>query len=202
MDSVAFESWIVDGCSGYEHNTRGDGDVSFFGKGFTSCSSCGCAYGNNIEYSLVFNFQFPNGDCDGIGGGDGTGHGDGYNNDNQFLRDLFYGCGYGYGAVCYGRGNNTGAGEGWYTYDIDDHYYSCRLITHNNQRVYYVDSIPCLPRHIRNNLAFVNVIGKDMRLYPMVIAKGHGLYAHGKTIKEAVSALEEKHLANIKPTGK
>ena len=195
MDSVAFESWIADGCCGYEHNTRDDEDTCIFCDGFTSCRCSGCAYGNNIEESFIFSFQFPNGNCEGIGAGDGTGHGDGCNNHDQFRRDIYYG----YGSAWYGKGNDNGSGEGWYN-EFYDHYTSCTLITHNNQRVYYVDYIPCLPRHIKNEFAFVDVIGKDMRIYSMVIVKGHGLFAHGKTIKEAVNALEEKRIANIKPS--
>ena len=188
MDSITFESWIADGCCGYEHNTGGDGDTSFFGSDFTSCRSCGCAYGNNIEEGFVFDFQFPNGNFEGIGGSDSTGHGDGYNNYDQFRRNIYYG----YGSAWYGRGNDSGAGEGWFNNQIDNPADCCTLRLYNNQKVHYVDGIPCLPRHIRNALAFVDVIGEDMQTCPMVIAKGCGLFAHGKTIKEAVGALKQK----------
>lgn len=60
--------------------------------------------------------------------------------------------------------------------------------------VYYVDNIPCVFRSIKNNYAKVDIIDKktfqiDDKVY---LAKYHNYFAHGDTLKSALSAAKDK----------
>ena len=151
---------------------------------------------------------------DPIGWGDGSACGNGFeHNYDHISRQFCHACG-GYGNGGFGRIASAAAGSG----EIDGSGYGARfacgdgceknedwcegcsnkyvLQKYKGQKVYYIDGIPCCPRHVRNNFAFVDIIEeKDFSTTPMFIAKGHGLFAHGMTIKEAAIALEEKRVA-------
>ena len=55
-----------------------------------------------------------------------------------------------------------------------------------------IDHVQTIITHICNNIAKGFILNNDLTLEQCFIAKGHNLFAHGKTIKEATRALEEK----------
>ena len=129
----------------------------------------GCGRGNGNKYGLTY------GDSYGYGCGDGNG--DGY--------DVVSGDGYGYGSGCgdgYGIGFGGGCGYG--------------IKTINGMDVVKIDNIPTAIKKIRRNIAFGYVFEK-MQLKPCYVVKQDGLFAHGKTVKEAFSALQEKLFDNM-----
>ena len=108
--------------------------------------------------------QFLNGSGYGSGSGSGSGYGSGSGSDS----------GYGYG---YGYGDGSGI----------------KLQTHAGSTVHYIDTLPCVIRSIKRDVALVDVINVDDFGYtPMFVAKHGGLFGHGKTIEEALSAAQEK----------
>jgi len=111
-----------------------------------------------------------NGYGDGYGDGDGNGYGDGDGNG--------YGNGYGYG-----DGNGYGNGYG----------YGLKIEMHQGSPVHYIDTLPCVIRSIKGDVAKVDVIAADSLLSTsMFVAKHGGFFAHGKTIKEAIESVCEK----------
>ena len=145
-----------------------------------------------MEEKLIENWLITfEGYGDGYGEGSGNGYGEGYGNGCGCGNGYGYGEGYGYGCGCgngYGYGNGSGNGSGngnGYKY-------------FNKQRVFYVDTIPTLINHIHRNIAKGFIIS-DLTLKETYIAKGHNLFAHGKTIKEAINSLQEKIYANLNP---
>jgi len=59
--------------------------------------------------------------------------------------------------------------------------------------VHYIDSLPCVIKSIKGDIALVDIVGvMDFSLSSMFVAKHGGLFAHGKTIKEAVEAVQDK----------
>ncbi len=109
----------------------------------------------------------------------GNGYGNGYG----------YGYGYGYGhgycnGYSYGNGNSYGNG-----YKAVSKY--------NGHRVYKIDGLPTIITFIKNDFAKGFVFNKDMTLIPCYVAKFEGAFAHGKTIKEAYEALQEKLLEDM-----
>ena len=88
----------------------------------------------------------------------------------QFLSGGGYGNGGGYGYSGYGRG----------------------IKSINGYDVYRVDDTPTIFTHIHGNVAKGYILEKNVILKPCYIVKGNGYFAHGETLKEAQSALEEK----------
>lgn len=101
---------------------------------------------------------------------DGDGYGNGYGDGNG------YGNGDGYG---YGNGNGDG------------------IKSINGYDVYRVDDTPTILTHIHGNVAKGYVLEQNVILKPCYIVKGNGYFAHGETLKEAQSALEEKILDDM-----
>jgi hypothetical protein len=77
------------------------------------------------------------------------------------------------------------------------------LRKHNSSFVHYIDKAATVITKIRQNVARGYIIGDDMQLSPCFIAKNdHGIFAHGKTAKEAVQALADKIFAQLNITEK
>ena len=134
----------------------------------------GRGYGSSIGDDRGYGCGYGSGTASGDGSGYGRGCGSGIGDGND--------CGYGYG-YGYGRGCVDG---------YDDGYGMGGLISFNNEPVYYVDGIPTIINKVRGNLAKGYAINDDLTTAPCYIVKHNGLFAHGKTIKEAEQALEEK----------
>ena len=118
----------------------------------------------------------------------------------QFLSDGYgYGNGYGNGggngggngsgsASGYGSGNGKGNGSG--------------IKNVNGYDIYSVDNTPTIFTHIHGNVAKGYILEKNVILKPCYIVKGNGYFAHGETLIEAQSALEEKIFDDMDIEGK
>lgn len=149
-------------------NIDGYGYGSGYGKGYDDGNGSG--YGRGYGY----------GDGYGNGDGNGSGYGFAYGNGNG------KGYGYGYG---YGKGNGKGYGEG------NGNGYGIKNI--NGYDVYNIDNIPTIFTHIRGNIAKGFILENNVILKPCYIIKGNGYFAHGESLKQAQTALEEKIIDNM-----
>ncbi len=154
----------------------------------------GGGYGEGSGYG------YGNGDGSGNGNGDGYGEGSGSGDGD--------GSGYGYGS---GNGNGEGSGDGdgsgsgngngegsGYGYGN-----ACDLTTLNGETIEYIDGIPTIIKKIRGDIAkgfIVRLV--DFSLKPCFIARQGYDYAHGRTVRLAVKALEEKLIAQMSPDEK
>ena len=103
------------------------------------------------------------GDGDGYGYGSGSGDGDGSGDGSGDG----YGSGYGYG---YGDG----------------------LKSYNHRRVFYIDDQPTLIDAIVGDYATGAIVRADLTLRPCYVAKCHGYFAHGDTLRQARADAESK----------
>lgn len=129
-----------------------------------------------------------NSDGSGSGFGNGYGKGNGYGNGNGIGFDSDVGNGVGNGSGgSYGVGN--GSGVGFVKGD--------GIKSINGYDVYRIDDTPTIFTHIHGNIAKGYVLEQNVILEPCYIVKGNGYFAHGETLREAQSALEEKILDNM-----
>lgn len=140
-----------------------------YGDGF------GCGSGGRFGYGEGFGSGCGSADsrgnsgcCGGVSGycdsyGDGEGDG--------------YGAGYGseYGEGC-GYGSITG----------------CYIKELNGNKVYSVDYIPTIITSVHDNIAQGFMLHSDLTLHPCYIVKEQNKFAHGETLHDAFSALQEK----------
>ena len=158
-------------------------------KQFLSINS-GSGYGDGYGYGSGY------GDGDGYGHGDGSGYGygDGYGSGYGDGDGSGYGDGYGdgYGSG-YGDGDGSGYGDG-YGYGDGGNVY---IKTFGNTIIYNIDNVATIITNIHNNIAKGYILNNDLSLKPCYIAKGNNLFAHGRTIKEAIAALRNKIFARL-----
>lgn len=124
------------------------------------------------------------GNGNGYGYGYGSGNGDGYGSGYGYGDGNGYGSGYGYG---YGDGDGSGNGYG-YGYGIK---------THNGKAVYIIDKTATIITAVHGNIAKGFIIGSDLTLSPCYIVKNGNTFAHGKTLRKAVEALQDKLFENM-----
>ena len=65
------------------------------------------------------------------------------------------------------------------------------------KEVHSVDGVQTIIDHVRGAFAIGNILNSDFTLTPCFVAKGHGYFAHGKTVKEAREALLFKIFENM-----
>ena len=64
---------------------------------------------------------------------------------------------------------------------------------HLGSPVHYIDALPCVIRSIKRDVAMVDVIDvNSFETSQMFVAKHGGLFAHGKTIEDAMEAAQAK----------
>lgn len=135
-----------------------------FGKG--SCSG----------YGFVDGYGYGSGDCSGDGSGDGFGKG--------------YGFGFGYG---YDKG--TGYGDGYC--DCDDAGFGngngTGISMLNGEHVYQIDDVPTLIDSVSGYFAKGRILQSDLTTRPCYIAKVGNYFAHGDTLREAMSDARKKY---------
>ena len=90
-----------------------------------------------------------------------------------------YGSGYGYGYGD-GSGSNYGDGSGY------------GLKTFGGKDVFYIDGIRTIINRINGNVAYGAIIAADLSLNKCFVVKQDGKFAHGDTLKNAMSALADK----------
>lgn len=105
----------------------------------------------------------------GYGSGTGYGYGDGY--------DDGYGDGYGTG---YGSGYGDGddSGDGIKKYDGED--------------VHMIDGVQTIITSVHGDVAKGFILQGDLTLTPCFIAKVDGCFAHGETVRQAVTDARDK----------
>ena len=136
-----------------------------FGSGFCSGNGISDDYGDGFCYGYGFGNGFGSGFCSGDGYGfcSGDGFGDGFGS-----------------GFCSSDGFGDGFGDGSGIKSI------------NNQDIYIVDGVPTIITALFNNYAKGYIVGNDLTLKPCYIAKNGDIFAHGKTLREAVTALQDK----------
>lgn len=134
----------------------------------------GSGAGSGSGYGGGSGAGFGYGDGSGYGSGAGSGAGSGYGSG--------YGSGAGSGA---GSGKGSGAGSGAGIKEFEDN------------QVFIIDGIQTIITHIKNSFAKGFILNDNLSLTPCYIVKGNGYFAHGKTLKEASSALQSKIFENM-----
>lgn len=150
---------------------------------------------NKIKKFLAIDIGFGAGFGSGSGFGDGDGDGSGYGSGDGYGygSDYCYGDGYGYGdGDCDGYGSGSGDGSGY-----DDGYgygsaYGDNIKVFNGDKVYLVDDIQTIFISIRGNVAKGYILQSDLQLKPCFIVKENNQYAHGDTLRDAFTSLQEK----------
>ena len=80
--------------------------------------------------------------------------------------------------------------------------YGDGVITFSGNRVHYIDGVATVIDRVRGNLAKGFIVNGDLTTSFCYVAKHEGLFAHGKTVKEAEDALQIKIFDNMDPEEK
>lgn len=167
MENVKIREFL-DSLPGYGFG-RGFGFGSGFGTGSGSGRGSGrgdgCGYGSGSGY----------GSGDGCGYGSGRGYGSGY------------GSGFGTGS---GRGDGSGEGEGSGNGFGDGSGDGIKSV--NGIEICNIDGVQTAIFQIHGNIAKGAILQGDLTFTPCYIAKQDGQFAHGATVREAITALREK----------
>ena len=163
-----------------------DGKIREFlavpGRGYGSSNGSGSGRGSGSGDGRGY------GDGSGRGSGDGRGYGYGYGDGDG----CGYGCGYGSGSGSYiGSGNGCGYGDGCGSGD------GRGIISVNGAPVYDVDGVATIIRVVHGNVAKGAILHRDMSTTPCYIVKQGGVYAHGRTLRKAQTALMDKLLEGM-----
>lgn len=123
--------------------------------------------------NLSYGYGYGSGDGDGDGYGYGSGYGDGDGSGSGYGD----GSGSGYGD---GDGDGSGYGDGSGVKEI------------NGDTVYMVDDVPTIIKSVRGNIAQGYILQSDLTQKPCYIVKEQNKFAHGSTLHDAFSSLQEK----------
>lgn len=103
--------------------------------------------------------------------------------------NLSYGYGYGYGSSSSsGSGDGDGYGSGYGSSSG----YGSGVKEVNGDTVYIVDDVPTIIKSVRDNIAQGFILQRDFTLKPCYIVKEQNMFAHGDTLHDAFTALQEK----------
>ena len=100
-----------------------------------------------------------------------------------------YGYGYGYGS---GRGDGRGRGDGYGDGDGYGYDYGYGIKNLNGDKVYVIDDVPTIIKSVRDNIAQGFILNRDLTLRPCYIVKEQNHFAHGDTLHDAFTSLQEK----------
>ena len=126
-------------------------------------------YGEGCEYGCGEGCEYGCGEGCGCGSEFGFGYGEGCE----------YGCGEGCGEGSeFGFGYGDGCGGG--------------VKEVNGDTVYIVDDVPTIIMSVRDNIAQGFILQNDLTLKPCYIVKEQNTFAHGSTLHDAFTALQEK----------
>ena len=108
----------------------------------------------------------------------------------EFLKvEKGYGYGDGYGdGDGYGSGSGSGSGYGDGYGDV----YGGGIKRFNGVNIHIVDGIQTAIVHVKDQVAKGFILNKDFTTEPCYIVKRDNLFAHGKTIQEAMQSLMDK----------
>ena len=149
----------------------------------------------NLETRIKAFLSTTFGDCCGYGYGDSDGKG--YDKGYGFGRG--YGCvdgyvnGMGYGSCDgsgsgFGFGSDDGSGSG--SGEFDRPIFSIKEL--NGNKVYIVDGVLTIIKSVHENIAQGFIVYSDLTLQPCYIVKEQNRFAHGETLHDAFTALQEK----------
>jgi hypothetical protein len=111
---------------------------------------------------------------------DGSGDEYGCGSGDEYGCGCGCGCGFGDG---YGDGYGCGFGDGFGCGDVKEV---------NGDTVYIVDIVPTIIKSVRDNIAQGFILQRDLTLKPCYIVKEQNKFAHGNTLHDAFTALQEK----------
>ena len=92
-------------------------------------------------------------------------------------------------AIGYGDGDGSGYGSG-YGSGCGDGYDG--LYEFNGRTVFLIDSVPTIFESVHGNTAKGFILQSDFTLTPCFIVKGNNQFAHGGSLREAMTALADK----------
>ena len=105
--------------------------------------------------------------------------------DCYFCDGSVSGSGYGYGSgSSYGYGDGSGSGYGY----GDGSY----IASVNHHVAALVDGVLTVFRSVHKNIARGWILNSDMTLVPCFVVKSGALFAHGETLRDAISSLRDK----------
>ena len=128
-------------------------------------------------FLAVDKIPFGSGSGSGFGSGSGSG----------------YGSGYGYGS---GPGSGYGSGYGYGSGDGDDSGDDDGVVEYNHHKVYKIDGVPTIIDSVHGNYAKGKTLKNDLTVRECFIAKCGNYFAHGATLKQALSDASEKYNEN------
>ena len=123
------------------------------------------------------------------GSGDGSGDGSGYGSGSGSGYGSGSGSGSGSGDGS-GDGDGDGSGDGSGYVSGDGSGYGVKEI--NGDTVYIVDDVPTIIKSVRGNIAQGYILQSDLTQKPCYIVKEQNKFAHGNTLHDAFSSLQEK----------
>lgn len=136
-----------------------------------------------------FSHSFGDASVSGFGYGSGNGSGSG--------AEYYYGYGdnneCGYSDRCgrgdgWGSGSGEGYGKGFGIATTDN----SGLKEVNGDHIYMVDDLQTIIKSVHGNIAQGFILQFDLTLKPCYIVKGQNKFAHGDTLHDAFTALQEK----------
>ena len=151
-------------------HTRGAGMASLIDELLSSGSGSGSGDGYGSGYGEGYG--------SGYGYGDGEGYGSGYGSGSSYGDGS--GSGYGYGS---GSGSGDGSGDGPDSI--------CGMEVHR------IDGVRTCITHVHGSIAKGFILRNDLTFEPCYIAKQEGLFAHGRSVREAMEALRGKLFAGM-----
>lgn len=124
------------------------------------------------------------------GEGFGYGSGEGYDNGSGYGSAYDAGKCYGYGDdYGYGDGNGSGSGSG---YGDGAGYGDEGIKELNGDNVHLIDGIQTIIKSVHGNIAQGFILKSDLTLRPCYIVKEQNRFAHGDTLHDAFTSLQEK----------
>ena len=122
----------------------------------------------------------------------GDGHGYGYGDGHGYG----YGSGHGYGSGNgYGYGDGDGYGDGYGDgggYGCGDGFRQQNVKTFCGKDLHWIDGVPTIIDRVHGNIAQGRILLRNMTTKKCYIARNDRCFAHGDTVREAMSALTDK----------
>lgn len=141
--------------------------------------SCGSGFGSSDYSGRGDGYGSGQGYASKDGNGSGNGCGSGFSN--------FFGNGFGCGCGC-GCEESDG-------YGVESYYGN--ILTFNGNIVDFIDMLPTIIIQVNGNFAKGYIVKDDLTLKSCYIAKVDNFFAHGKTLKDAVTDAEKKREKNM-----
>ena len=89
----------------------------------------------------------------------------------------------------YGSGDGDGCGDGFGS--------GSGIKSINGETIYIIDCVPTLLDRVKGNFAKGRILKDDFTFERCYVAKQDGYFAHGKTLREAMTALTDKLLEDM-----